>query len=106
MVLRCVRASRARELCYEIIHFNSIKNFFLLLNTLRKSGLQSHNLQKFLLFCYFPSENLVFSPTAFSNDFFVHIFKKFFEQGGGGGGIFKGMPVNQTVLRATTKSKD
>ena len=101
MVLRCVR-----ELCYEIIHFNSIKNFFLLLNTLRKSGLQSHNLQKFLLFCYFPSENLVFSPTAFSNDFFVHIFKKVFEQGGGGGGIFKGMPVNQTVLRATTKSKD
>ena len=44
MVLRCVRASRARELCYEIIHFNNIKNFFLLLNTLRKSGLQSHNL--------------------------------------------------------------
>ena len=41
MVLRCVRASRARELCYEIIHFNSIKNFFLLLNTLRKSGLHA-----------------------------------------------------------------
>ena len=98
-------ALRARELRYEIIHFNNIKNFFLLLNTLRKSGLQSHNLQKFLLFCYFPSENLVFSPTAFSNDFFVHIFKKFFEQGGGEG-IFKGMPVNQTVLQATTKSKD
>ena len=85
---------------------NSFKNSFLLLGTLRKSGLQSHNLQKFLIFCYFPSENLVFSPTAFSHYFFVHIFKKFFEQGGGGGGIFNGMAVDQTFLGATTKSKD
>ena len=55
-----------------------------------------------------PSENLVFSPTTFRSSFFVHIFRKVFEQGAGVGVevIFNGMAVDQTILRATTKSKE
>lgn len=51
----------------------------------------SNSFKKFLLFCYFPSEDLVFCPTIFRNFFFLYISSG---RGGGGGGCINGMALS------------